>query len=130
MEKLHYFERKFSNWLQIISNKLNDESEGKKESSDAGPKVELDYWRVRMQKITNWCEQLKNKDFQSVKNLLFRQQQHDVNQRGYGEEISKLIMDYNRLDLLLTDKLNEAKDNVKYLTTLEKFVEPLYNGTP
>lgn len=53
-----------------------------------------------------------------------------MNQRGYGEEISKLIMDYNRLDLLLTDKLNEAKDNVKYLTTLEKFVEPLYNGTP
>jgi dynein heavy chain len=53
-----------------------------------------------------------------------------VGQRGYGEEISKLIMDYNRLDLLLTDKLNEAKDNVKYLTTLEKFVDPLYNGTP
>ena len=50
--------------------------------------------------------------------------------RGYGEEISKLIMEYNRLDLLLTDKLNEAKDNVKYLTTLEKFVDPLYNGTP
>jgi dynein heavy chain len=53
-----------------------------------------------------------------------------VGPRGYGEEISKLIMEYNRLDLLLTDKLNEAKDNVKYLTTLEKFVDPLYNGTP
>ena len=36
-------------------------------------------------------------------------------------------MDYSRLDLLLTDKLNEAKDNVKYLTTLEKFIDPLYN---
>jgi len=40
------------------------------------------------------------------------------------------MMDYGRLDLLLSDKLNEAKDNVKYLTTLEKFLEPLYKGTP
>jgi dynein heavy chain, axonemal len=38
--------------------------------------------------------------------------------------------DYTRLDLVLSDKLNEAKDNVKYLSTLEKFIEPLYTGTP
>jgi dynein heavy chain len=44
------------------------------------------------------------------------------------ENIAKLIIEYTRLDSLLTDKLNEAKDNVKYLTTLEKFIDPLYNG--
>lgn len=40
------------------------------------------------------------------------------------------MLNFQRIDLALTDKLNEAKDNVKYLSTLEKFIEPLYTGTP
>ncbi len=34
-------------------------------------------------------------------------------QHRADENINKLMMDYNRLDLLLTDKLNEAKDNLR-----------------
>jgi len=33
---------------------LNDDSDQKKEQPDAGPKVELEYWKSRMQKITGF----------------------------------------------------------------------------
>jgi dynein heavy chain len=34
------------------------------------------------------------------------------------------------IEVDLSDKLNQAKDNVKYLGILEKFIDPLYKGTP
>jgi dynein heavy chain len=37
---------------------------------------------------------------------------------------------WKSIELKVTEQLNEAKDNVKYLHTLEKFIEPLYDGNP
>ncbi|KAL4465245.1 hypothetical protein ABPG74_001959 [Tetrahymena malaccensis] len=128
-EKIMQYELKFNEWMNLINNQLMDDSYLLKEESDAGPATELNYWRNRAQQIANWSNLLKSKDFQSVKVSLQRYKQNE-NQRFRDESLSRLIMDYNRLDLLLTDRLNEAKDNVKYLTTLEKYIDPLYNGGP
>lgn len=43
---------------------------------------------------------------------------------------SKSLIRWRQLDIRITDAANEAKDNVKYLYTLDKFFGPLVKFSP
>ena len=45
-------------------------------------------------------------------------------------QIFPLLRRWKAVDMHVTEAANEAKDNMKYLRSLEKFIKPLNTGTP
>ncbi len=107
-------ERLVEIWVDQIEEVLQDLA--RKDEEDSGPDVEMEFWRRRNHNLQLISEQLKSKE---LRNIL-------VN-LNYTK--GKLVKKWKALDAKLTDALNEAKDNVKYLSVIENFTEPLYSGS-
>ena len=85
--------------------------------SASGVHAEIEYWKGRLSRFASLAEQLRAREMKVVLGVL-------------GTTRSLSLRRWKALEPQLHDLTNEAKDNVKYLTTLEKFVEPLTEGTP
>ncbi|KAH9103464.1 hypothetical protein AeMF1_002875 [Aphanomyces euteiches] len=128
-----HYEEVLKDWCDVITTYLetNTTGDGKTnddEIDDDGPMGELEYWRRRMQRLTSITEQLKTNEYKDVFFVLSRTSKNvsdDTKQR-----IQTLLRRWKQTDISITESANEAKDNVKYLFTLEKFIVPLYSGTP
>lgn len=87
-----------------------------KDGEEPGPDTELEYWRARMANLFSITEQLKGKECKFVLAVAAAGKTNAFNR-------------WRPIDMQITEAANEAKDNVKYLATLEKGLAPLYTGT-
>ncbi|XP_041462810.1 dynein heavy chain 5, axonemal-like [Lytechinus variegatus] len=104
-------------WLKQIVQVLTESEQMRKEADDIGPAAELDHWKKRMSKFNSLLDQIKSPRCKAVVGVLIAAK-------------SKVLKQWKELDRRITDAANEAKDNVKYLYTLDKFFGPLVKCDP
>ena len=113
------FEYIFNKWSEKIEGELDatDGSNATKEK-DAGPMVELEYWKTRMRKLTCVSEQLRSKNCRTVYDVLAKAASSDGGDAGLAKPRDKIYLatsKWRSIELKVTEALSEAKDNVKYL---------------
>ncbi|CAH1798803.1 unnamed protein product, partial [Owenia fusiformis] len=114
LEKL---EATLTTWSKQIEQVLAESEQMRREADDIGPTAELAYWKNRMAKFNNLLDQIKTPRCKVVVGILHAAK-------------SKTLIKWRELDSRITDAANEAKDNVKYLYTLDKFFGPLVKCNP
>ena len=116
-DTLAHFDAVLADWCTQTDRLIEDSDHARREPEDAGPGTELSFWRERMAKLNSVLEQLKARDARLVLQTCLAAS-------------TPAAANWHGVEGRLTEALSETKDNVKYLTTLEKSFEPLYTGTP
>ncbi|XP_042794572.1 dynein axonemal heavy chain 8 isoform X5 [Panthera leo] len=113
-EMVRQLEDVLMTWYKQIEQVLIESEQMRKEADDSGPLTELEHWKRISAKFNYIIEQIKGPSCKAVINVL-------------NVAHSKLLKNWRDLDARITDTANESKDNVRYLYTLEKVCQPLYN---
>lgn len=116
-ESLSAIEETVKVWIKQIELVLAESEQVRTERDDIGPRAELEYWKKRTSKFNSLFDQIKEHDVKSALGVLQTAK-------------SRLLVKWRDLDTKITESGNEARDNVKYLYTLERFCDPLYNSDP
>eukprot|EP00755_Sulcionema_specki_P014909 Sspe_Gene.57955::Locus_31794_Transcript_1_1_Confidence_1.000_Length_6699::g.57955::m.57955/K10408/DNAH; dynein heavy chain, axonemal len=116
------FEECLEQWMAVCRGVLEERPDYASQTpenipEEKGPLDELQWWKDRLSKFLSITEQLNRPTTQIVQHVLTAAK-------------SGLIQDWQAVDVALTDGINETKENVKYLVSLEKYIEPLYTGPP
>ena len=112
-EILGRLEAAMEGWSRVISSVVDNQL--KKQPNGDGPLAEIDFWRERNSVLSMFYEQLKSPQVQNILVVL-----KAANISSYSN------FEYHRSEL--TKYYLEAKDNVKFLGTLERHFKNLAQG--
>ncbi|CAG5978557.1 unnamed protein product [Menidia menidia] len=104
-------------WCKQIEQVLIESDLLRKEDDSAGPLSELEHWKRMSLRYSSIISHIKSPECKAVVMVLHLSH-------------SKIMKVWRDLDMRITNRVNEAKDNVKFLSTLEKVLHPLYNSDP
>ncbi|XP_046868615.1 dynein axonemal heavy chain 5-like [Drosophila willistoni] len=118
VSRVRLVERYFQQWLRQIQSILVEGKQIQRDTPDAGPLQMLVNWRRMLARYTSITEFVTSRAFNNHKDCLTLSRS------------SKLLNRWAEIDNQVTLALNEAKDNVRYISSLQKFWDPLYRSSP
>ncbi|KAI8124809.1 axonemal, Dynein heavy chain 8 [Lucilia cuprina] len=118
VNRVRLVERYFGQWLRQIQGILVEGKQILRDAPDVGPLQMLVNWRRMLARYTSIKEFVSSQAFNNHKTCLILSRS------------SKLLKKWAEIDNQVTLVLNEAKDNVRYITSLQKFWDPLYRSPP
>ncbi|NWH76882.1 DYH5 protein, partial [Piaya cayana] len=104
-------------WIKEIRRVLVASEQIRRGTDDVGPSAELEYWKARMSSFNSLLDEIKSSRVRKIISILQAAR-------------SKTLKQWKELDGNVTFAANEAKDNVRYLYTLDKFFGPLVEASP
>jgi len=118
-------ERTDRSWIETLGKEVEDmEVITQTNEADVGPRSELEKWKYRMMRLSCINDFSKSPDHRLISKFFA-----DMKNKA-STSIINLMNDMKQRKIETHTSHNEAKDNVKYLSTLEIYFDPLYNGTP
>uniref|UniRef100_A0A3B5PR00 Dynein heavy chain tail domain-containing protein n=1 Tax=Xiphophorus maculatus TaxID=8083 RepID=A0A3B5PR00_XIPMA len=115
-EEVQRLEEILRRWCKEIEQVLTEDDQLRKIDAE-GPLSELEYWKKKHSKFSSIVNHMKSEECNAVVMVLHIRR-------------SKMIKVWRDLDKRITDRVNESKDYLKFLSTLEKVLQALYNNDP
>jgi dynein heavy chain len=137
-KRLQHYANLLHSWCEVVEAEISEIRNSEIQHGNnvaSGPGSEIEYWRRRVQRLTNLAEQIKSpKCLDVVRVVVMYSKETGVDdKRALGmlpSELLVIIRTWKSLDITITENINEAMDNEKYLKTLNKFIDPLNNPDP